>query len=124
VLLERRCRVLGREVQLRRDLAKGEGGPQHARIALEVPALLEAAEHDDELGLAGRQHRADLRHAPGEVLPLVALAVGVGGREEAALGAAHLAEEIIGGFARHAEPLRPVEREPGLPYARARSALS
>ena len=60
-----------------------------------LPRLADAVEVDHRLGAARRQDLADLRRGPDVEAALLALGVGVEGRVEAALGAAHLAQHPV-----------------------------
>ena len=90
-----------------RLLGKGGVQEQHVALALERRRSLEAVHRAEEPPLGPGQRAVQLLGRPGVVGALVSVRLGVDRREEASLGARHLAQHEVEGEARHPVEARP-----------------
>src|SRR5207244_5009833 len=72
----------------------GQGDVRDA-LPLEVPLVGDVPVAADQVDVVGVDDPGHLRGGPDEVLPLLALAVGVGGGVEAASGMPHVAQHVV-----------------------------
>ena len=92
--LERCHRVAGAAAEHPGDLLDGQGDVRDA-LPLEVPLVGDVPVAADQVDVVGVDDPGHLRGGPDEVLPLLALAVGVGGGVEAAFGMPHVAQHVV-----------------------------